>query len=86
MNNDFERVCPFIVQNWASNVRQLGAVVSVPTDRNRSHGEPIFRDSHINGGGDVAFLSMAILLEDHSTAAARVLGEFVSAREVKLAP
>jgi hypothetical protein len=70
---------------FAADVRQLGVVVSVHTDRNHPNGEPIFRVSHIRGGGDVVFLSMAILLEDHATAAAKVLGEFVSAREVKFA-
>jgi hypothetical protein len=36
--------------------------------------------------GDVAFLSMPMMLEDHAAAAARVLAEFVAAQEVKLAP
>jgi hypothetical protein len=71
---------------FAADVRQLGVVVSVHTDRSHPHGEPIFRVSHISGGGDVAFLSMAILLEDHATAAVKVLGEFVSAGEVKFVP
>jgi hypothetical protein len=57
----------------------------VHTDRDRCDGAPIFRVGHISGGGDVAFLSMAVLLEDQANAA-RVLAEFVDAREVKLAP
>jgi hypothetical protein len=71
---------------FASDVRQLGGVVSVHTDRNHSDAEPVFRVGHVSRGGDVAFLSMPILLEDHAAAAARVLAEFVDAGEVKLAP
>jgi hypothetical protein len=71
---------------FAADIRQLGGVVSVHTDRNRSDGEPIFRVGYISGGGDVAFLSMPMMLEDHAAAAARVLGELVSAKEVTLAP
>jgi hypothetical protein len=70
---------------FASDVRRLGGVVSVHTDRDRCDGELIFRVSHISGGGDVAFLSMPMMLEDHAAAAARVLAQFVSAREIKLA-
>jgi hypothetical protein len=65
---------------FASDIRQLGGVVSVQADRDRCDGEPIFRVSHVSGGGDVAFVSMAILLEDHANAAARVLAEFVGAK------
>jgi hypothetical protein len=71
---------------FAADIRQLGGVVSVHTDRNRCDGEPIFRVSHISAGGDVAFLSMPMMLEDHAAAAARVLAQFVSAGEIKLAP
>jgi hypothetical protein len=71
---------------YASDIRQLGGVVSVHTDRNRCDGEPVFRIGHVSSGGDVAFLSMPMMLEDHAAAAARVLAEFVDAREVKLAP
>jgi hypothetical protein len=71
---------------YAADIRQLGGVVSVHTDRDRSDGGTIFRVSHISGGGDVAFLSMPMMLEDHAAAAARVLAEFVHARETKLAP
>lgn len=71
---------------FASDIRQLGGVVSVHSDRDRSDGEPVFRVSHISGGGDVAFLSMPMMLEDHAAAAARVLAQFVSAREIKFAP
>jgi hypothetical protein len=69
---------------YAADVRQLRGVVSVHTDRDRCDGTPVFRVGHISGGGDVAFLSMAIMLEDHAAAAAQVLGQFVNAREVKL--
>lgn len=62
---------------FAADIRALGGVVSVHTDRDRCDGEPVFRVGHVSGGGDVAFLSMAIMLEDHAAAAARVLAEFV---------
>lgn len=62
---------------FASDIRELGGVVSVHTDRSHSDGEPVFRVGHISGGGDVAFLSLPIVLEDHAAAAARVLAEFV---------
>jgi hypothetical protein len=75
---------PFRNPIYAADIRQLGGVVSVHTDRDRCDGEPVFRVSHISGGGDVAFLSMPMMLEDHAAAAARVLAEFVDAREVKL--
>jgi hypothetical protein len=71
---------------FASDIRQLGGVVSVHTARDRCSGEPVFRVSHISAGGDVAFHSMPMMLEDHAAAAARVLAEFVNAREVTLAP
>jgi hypothetical protein len=71
---------------FAADVRELGGVVSVHTCRDRCDGAPVFRVGHVSGGGDVAFLSLPMMLEDHAAAAARVLGEFVSAREVKLAP
>src|SRR5450631_3983978 len=72
--------------NFAADVRQFGVVVSVHTTRDRCGGEPIFRVGHVSGGGDIAFLSLPMMLEDHAAAAARVLAEFVDAREVKLAP
>lgn len=62
---------------FAADIRQLGGVVSVHTGRDRSDGEPIFRIGHVSRGGDVAFLSMPIMLEDQAAAAARVLAEFV---------
>jgi hypothetical protein len=65
---------------FAADIRQLGGVVSVHTDRDRCDGATVFRVGHVSGGGDVAFLSMAIMLEDHATAAARVLAEFVGGR------
>jgi hypothetical protein len=71
---------------FASDVRQLGGIVSVHTGRDRSDGEPIFRVGHISAGGDVEFLSLPVMLEDHATAAARILGQFVNAKEIKLAP
>jgi hypothetical protein len=69
---------------FASDIRQLGGVVSVHHSRDRCGGEPVFRVGHVSGGGDVVFLSMAIMLEDHATAAARVLAEFVGS-EVRIA-
>jgi hypothetical protein len=71
---------------FAADIRQLGGVVSVHTQRDRCGEGSVFRVSHISAGGDVAFTSAPILLEDHAAAAARVLGEFVDAREIKLAP
>jgi hypothetical protein len=71
---------------FAADIRQLGGVVSVHTARDRCGGETIFRVGHVSGGGDVAFLSQPMMLEDHAAAAARVLAEFVSAREVTFAP
>jgi hypothetical protein len=71
---------------YASDIRQLGGVVSVCPGRDYSDGAECFRVSHISNGGDVAFTSLPISLEDHAAAAARVLAEFVDAREVKFAP
>jgi hypothetical protein len=71
---------------FAADIRQLGGVVSVHTARDRCGDEPVFRVGHVSSGGDVAFLSMPMMLEDHAAAAARVLAQFVSAQEVKLAP
>jgi hypothetical protein len=65
---------------FAADIRRLGGVVTVHTGRDRNDGEPVFRVGHINNGGDVAFLSMAIMLEDQAAAAARVLAEFVDAQ------
>jgi hypothetical protein len=62
---------------FAADIRELGGVVSVHTSRDRCDGTPVFRVGHISGGGDVAFLSLPLMLEDHATAAARVLAEFV---------
>jgi hypothetical protein len=67
---------------FAADVRQLGGVVSVHTARDRGDGTPVFRVGHISGGGDVAFLSLPMMLEDHAAAAARVLAEFTSAAVV----
>jgi hypothetical protein len=71
---------------YAADIRQLGGVVSVHTGRERSDGEPVFRVGHVSGGGDVAFLSMPMMLEDHAAAAARVLAEYFHAKEVKVDP
>ena len=71
---------------FAADIRRLGGVVSVHPSRDRCGGEPVFRVGHVSGGGDVVFLSMPIMLEDQAAAAARVLAEFVNAREVTLAP
>jgi hypothetical protein len=65
--------------------RQLGGVVSVHTQRDRCGEEPVFRVSYISAGGDVQFLSLPVMLEDHAAAAARVLAEFVGAREMPVA-
>lgn len=62
---------------FATDVRQLGGVVSVHTSRDRSDGSTFFRVGHISRGGDCAFLSLPMILEDHAAAAARVLAEFV---------
>lgn len=70
---------------YASDIRQLGGVVSVHPSRDRCGGDPVFRVSHISGGGDVQFLSLPVMLEDHAAAAARVLAEFVGARGVTIA-
>jgi hypothetical protein len=67
---------------FTSDVRSLGGVVSVHTARDRSDGTTVFRVGHISGGGDVAFLSMPMMLEDHAAAAARVLAEFVGGHAV----
>jgi hypothetical protein len=71
---------------YAADIRQLGGVVSVHTARDRCGGEAVFRVGHVSAGGDVQFLSMPVMLEDHAAAAARVLAEFVSAGEIKFAP
>jgi hypothetical protein len=67
---------------FASDIRQLGGVVSVHPSRDRCGGDPVFRVGHISGGGDVVFLSLPIMLEDQANAAARVLAEFVGAKSV----
>jgi hypothetical protein len=71
---------------FAADVRQLGGVVSVHTLRDKCGGDPVFRVGHISAGGDVQFLSLPVMLEDHATAAARILGQFVNAKEIKFAP
>jgi hypothetical protein len=71
---------------FRADIRQLRGIVSVHAQTDRCSGEPVFRVSHVSAGGDVAFTSAPISLEDHAAAAARVLGQFVNAREVKLAP
>lgn len=71
---------------YAADIRQLGGVVSVHPSRDRYGGEPVFRVGHVSAGGDVQFLSMPVMLEDHAAAAARILAQFVNAKEIKLAP
>jgi hypothetical protein len=71
---------------FAADIRQLGGVVSVHTARDRCGGEPVFRVGHISGGGDIQFMSMPVMLEDHAAAAARILAQFVNATEVNLVP
>jgi hypothetical protein len=70
---------------YAADIRRLGGTVSVSAQRDRCGEETVFRVSHISAGGDIAFTSAPIPIEDHATAAARVLCEFVGVREVKLA-
>jgi hypothetical protein len=62
---------------YAADIRDLRGVVSVHASPDRIDGSPGFRVGHVSGGGDVAFLSKTILVEDHARAAARVLGGFV---------
>ncbi|MGX1323742.1 hypothetical protein AB7M17_007195 [Bradyrhizobium sp. USDA 377] len=71
---------------YAADIRQLRGIVTVRSQADRCTGETVFRVSHVSAGGDVAFTSGPITIEDHADAAARVLAEFVDAREVKLAP
>jgi hypothetical protein len=66
--------------------RQLGGFVSVLAQRDRCGEGLVFRISHMSAAGDVAFLSSAVLIEDQANGAARVLAEFVGAKEIKLAP
>jgi hypothetical protein len=70
---------------FTADIRRLGGVVSVHPSRDRCGGDPVFRVGHVSGGGDVAFLSLPIMLEDQAAAAARVLAEFVGAREMQIA-
>ena len=58
---------------------------SPPNSRDRCDGTPVFRVGHVSGGGDIAFLSLPLMLEVEANAAAKVLGQFVNG-EVKLAP
>lgn len=71
---------------FPAHVRELHGVVSVLADRDHSDGAPIYRVSHVSGGGDISFLSKPIVLQEHADAAARVLAEYFHAEEVKLAP
>ena len=71
---------------YAADIRQLGGVVSVHTARDRGDGETVFRVGHVSAGGDIQILSMPVMLEDHAAAAARILGQFVNAKEIKLVP
>lgn len=70
---------------FAGDIRRLRGIVSVHQQFDRATGEAVYRVSHVSGGGDVAFTSAPISIQDHADAAARILGEFVGAREVKLA-
>ena len=71
---------------YAADIRQLRGAVSVVGGRDRCDGTPVFRVSHISRGGDVAFLSKPLQVEDHARAAAEVLSEFVNAEVKKLEP
>lgn len=68
------------------HLRDLQGVVTVVPDRDHSDGEESFRVSHISKGGDISFTSRPIALRDHADAAARVLGEYFHAKEVRLDP
>lgn len=70
---------------FSADIRRLRGVVSVLQQRDRYTGESVFLVSHLSGGGDLSFTSTPISVQDHAEAAARILGEFVGAREVKLA-
>lgn len=65
---------------FASDVRRLRGVVSVHQQFDRATGEAVYRVSHVSGGGDIAFTSAPISLQDHAEAAARLLAEFVNAK------
>ena len=71
---------------FAADIRELRGAVSVHADRDRVDGAPIFRVSHISGGGDIWFLSKPIVDEGQARAACEVLGEFVNAKVKKLDP
>jgi hypothetical protein len=64
---------------FASDIRQLGGVVTVAPLRDPSGGEPSSAVSHVSRGGDVAFRSRPILDEARALEAARVLAEFTGA-------
>jgi hypothetical protein len=68
---------------FPSHIRELRGAVSVVADRDRTDGSPIYRVSHISGGGDISFLSEPIALQDHADAAARVLAEYFQAQKVE---
>jgi hypothetical protein len=69
---------------FAADIRRLGGVVSVHTARDRCGGDPTFRVGYISGGGDLAFSSLPIALEDHANAAARVLAELVGGKTLEI--
>ena len=71
---------------YAADIRRLGGVVSVHVCRDRCDGASMFRVGHVSGGGDIAFISLPIMLEAEANAAAKVLGQFVNAGEVEIAP
>ena len=71
---------------YAAEVRRIGGMVTVHASPDRCEGTPVFRVGHISAGGDLVFLSTGLLIEDQANGAARVLAEFVGAREVKFAP
>lgn len=77
---------PYRPPVFPSHIRELHGAVSVIADRNHAGGEPVYRVSHISGGGDISFVSRPIVLRDHADAAARVLAEYFQAKEVKLDP
>jgi hypothetical protein len=64
---------------FASDVRQLGGVVTVAAGRDRVTSEQFYQVHHVSRGGDVAFQSRPIPDEDRALQAAETLAEFTGA-------
>src|SRR5215204_5882350 len=71
---------------YAADFRDLRGFASVVPDRDRTDGTPRFRVSYVSGGGDVAFTSRPMELEDHAFAAARVIAELVGGQLLERPP